>query len=178
MIAPLFEPVPGFDQPIAVLKHCHDRIRKQIRTMQNLLQHLPQSGADSEAQQGAAAVLKYFDQAAPNHHADEEQDLLPMLQASARDADAALLVRVLPDILREHQQMDEAWQVLATQLNAIASGSAAVLSTDAVGQFAELYAAHMEKEETQIAPMAKRIFTAEQMTQLGKAMAARRGIAI
>ena len=178
MIASLFEPVPGFDQPIAVLKHCHDRIRKQIRTMQNLLQHLPQSGADSEAQQGAAAVLKYFDQAAPNHHADEEQDLLPMLQASARGEDAALLDRVLPDVLREHQLMDEAWQVLATQLNAIASGSAAILSTDAVAQFAELYSAHMEKEETQIAPMAKRIFTAEQMAQLGHAMAARRGIAI
>jgi len=48
---------PGFDQPIAVLKHCHDRIRKQLATMQKLLAHLPQHGADSQAQLQDMAML-------------------------------------------------------------------------------------------------------------------------
>ena len=78
------ESAPGFDRPIAVLKHCHDRIRKQLATLEKLLAHLPRHGADEQARQAAAAVMKYFDQAAPLHHADEEQNLLPMLRAVAR----------------------------------------------------------------------------------------------
>jgi pyridoxamine 5'-phosphate oxidase len=51
----LLAPAPGFDQPIAMLKHCHDKIRKQLATMQNLLEHLPRHGADAAAQQAAQA---------------------------------------------------------------------------------------------------------------------------
>ena len=177
MIDPLFEPVPDFDQPIAVLKHCHDRIRKQIRTMQNLVAHLPQHGADLPAKQGANAVLRYFEKAAPQHHADEEEDLFPMLQGAVDDIDAALLAQLLPQIMREHVQMAHAWQILEQQLKSIAAGESALLSAEDVRHFAELYAAHMEKEETQIAPMAMRVLSAAQMSQLGNAMSARRGIA-
>lgn len=177
MIDPLFNPVPGFDQPIAVLKHCHDRIRKQIRTMQNLVAHLPKFGTSIDAKQGANAVLRYFEKAAPQHHADEEEDLFPMLQSAVDGADAALLAELLPQIMREHEQMARAWQVLEHQLKPIAAGESGLLSAEDVRQFAELYAAHMEKEETQIAPMAKRVLSAAQMTRLGNAMSARRGIA-
>lgn len=177
MIDPLFDPVPGFDQPIAVLKHCHDRIRKQIRTMQNLVAHLPIHGADVQAKQGANAVLRYFEKAAPQHHADEEEDLFPMLQSAAGDADVLLLAELLPQIMREHELMVRAWQILEHQLQSIAAGESASLSADDVRLFAELYASHMEKEETQIAPMAIRVLSAAQMSRLGNAMSARRGIA-
>jgi len=172
----LFEAVPGFDQPIAVLKHCHDRIRKQLRTMHNLLTHLPEHGADVDAQQAAKAVLQYFSKAAPKHHDDEEQDLLPMLQAVAQGDDAALLRSLCPEIMREHQQMDAAWQTLNQQLQQIACGAAAQLSAADVQHFAAMYTAHMETEESHIAPMAKRLFSAREMAQLGAAMQNRRGI--
>lgn len=173
----LFKPAPGFDQPIAVLKHCHDRIRKQIVTMENLVRHLPQQGADLDAQQAAKSVLQYFNKAAHQHHEDEEQDLLPMLQTTAQGDDAALLASLLPIILQEHQQMDAAWQGLERQLQMIAAGeSDAVLSDEDVRVFSEMYAAHMQKEETQIAPMAMRLFSPAQMAQLGEAMRVRRGI--
>ena len=60
------DPAPDFDQPVAVLKHCHGRIRKQLSTLEKLLTHLPLSqaetgGADEQARQAAQAVLKYFD---------------------------------------------------------------------------------------------------------------------
>ena len=173
---PLFAAVPGFDQPIAVLKHCHDRIRKQIRTMQGLLAHLPQHGADAQARQAAGNVRRYFNQAAPNHHADEEQDLLPMLRTTASGEDAGILTEVLPQIMAEHIEMDAAWKRLDCQLQAIESGASADLSADDVERFAELYGGHMEKEETVIAPMAKRLFSADQMASLGNAMRVRRGV--
>ena len=169
---------PGFDQPIAVLKHCHDRIRKQLATLEKLLPHLPAHGADEQAQQAAAAVIKYFDKAAPLHHEDEEHDLFPLLQATAQGDDAALLAQIGPLILDEHRQMDAMWQGLHEQLRAIADGSGATLRVSDVRRFADMYHAHMEREEGHIAPMAKRIFNAEQMAQLGRAMQLRRGIAV
>jgi hemerythrin-like domain-containing protein len=172
-----FEPAPGFDQPIAVLKHCHDRIRRQIGTMQRLTAHLPEHGANIEAQQAAKAVLRYFTQAAPNHHADEEIDLLPALQATASGADADALQQLLPEILQEHEQMAALWKTLEPALTAIAAGDPVALPETALRQFADMYLGHMSKEETIIAPMAKRILEPAQIAALGKAMQVRRGIA-
>jgi pyridoxamine 5'-phosphate oxidase len=177
MTSPLFDSVPGFDQPIAVLKHCHDKIRKQLTTLQNLLGHLGQNGNTPEAQQAAKAVLQYFNKAAHLHHDDEEQDLMPMLQATATGEDAALLATLVPEILADHQRMDQAWLTLRPELDAIAAGTDSQLSHDGVRDYAAAYQAHMSKEEGQLAPMAKRLFSAQQMEQLGTAMQRRRGIA-
>lgn len=177
MTSPLFDSVPGFDQPIAVLKHCHDKIRKQLTTLQNLLGHLGQNGNTPEAQQAAKAVLQYFNKAAHLHHDDEEQDLMPMLQVTATGEDAALLATLVPEILADHQRMDQAWLTLRPELYAIASGTDSQLSHDGVRDYVAAYQAHMAKEEGQLAPMAKRLFSAQQMEQLGTAMQRRRGIA-
>ncbi len=171
----LIDTAPDFSQPIAVLKHCHDRIRKQLQTLQNLLAHLPQHGADTDAQKAAQAVLKYFNNAAHLHHEDEEQNLIPMLQATARDADATLLAELTPGILSGHEQMDRDWTIIKSQLEQIANGSSSTLSASDVSRFCDTYAAHMVVEESNIAPMAKRLFSAEQMAQLGSAMQVRRG---
>ncbi|NVM78012.1 pyridoxamine 5'-phosphate oxidase [Duganella sp. SG902] len=172
----LYDTAPDFSQPIAVLKHCHDRIRKQLATLQNLLAHLPKHGADTDAQKAAQAVLKYFNNAAHLHHQDEEQNLLPMLQATARDADALLLAELTPGILAGHEQMDRDWSIIKSQLEQIANGAGSALSASDVARFCDTYAAHMVVEESHIAPMAKRLFSAEQMAQLGSAMQVRRGI--
>jgi len=177
MTSPLFDSVPGFDQPIAVLKHCHDKIRKQLTTLQNLLGHLGQNGNTPEAQQAAKAVLQYFNKAAHLHHDDEEQDLMPMLQVTATGEDAALLATLVPEILADHQRMDQAWLTLRPELDAIAAGTDSQLSHDGVRDYVAAYQAHMAKEEGQLAPMAKRLFSAQQMEQLGTAMQRRRGIA-
>lgn len=170
----LFAPIPGFDQPIAVLKHCHDKIRQQIKTLERLLEHLPIHGANPEAQQAAQAVQHYFNKAAHYHHADEEQDLIPVLKATAQGEDATALAELVPKILKEHKKMEAAWHVLDLQLADIASGKSTQLTRSHVTEFAELYAAHMTKEETVIAPMAMRLFSPEQMKQLGHAMQQRR----
>ncbi|MTW01127.1 pyridoxamine 5'-phosphate oxidase [Pseudoduganella ginsengisoli] len=176
MSTSLFDTAPDFSQPIAVLKHCHDRIRKQLATLQKLQAHLPQHGADQEAQQAAQAILKYFNNAAHLHHEDEEINLLPMLQATAQGDDAALLQDLAPRILAQHQQMDSDWLIIKAQLDKIATGADRVLTAASVQQFVDAYTAHMDIEETHIAPMAKRLFSDGQMRTLGDAMQQRRGI--
>lgn len=170
------EAAPGFDQPIAVLKHCHGRIRKQLATLDKLLAHLPAHGADQQAQQAATAILNYFDKAAHLHHEDEERDLIPTLRAVATGADAATLDALVPSILQDHQEMDALWNGLRPELQLVAEGSASALSADNARRFAERYTGHMEREESQIAPMALRLFSPEQMERMGQAMQARRGI--
>lgn len=172
----LFSSAPGFDQPLAVLKHCHDRIRKQLGTMDKMLKHLPQHGADEQARQAAYAILRYFTDAAPLHHEDEEIDLLPTLEATAQGEDAALLAQLLPRILQQHLEMATQWANLELQLKAISLGVSAALSEPDVERFKAIYFDHMQTEETQIAPMAKRIFSDMQMSALGSAMQERRGI--
>lgn len=172
----LFDNAPGFDQPLAVLKHCHDRIRKQLNTLDKLLQHLPEHGCDEQAMQAAKAVLRYFNEAAPLHHEDEEIDLLPTLQMTATGEDATQLQEYLPLILQQHHQMGAQWAILEQQLQAIANAKSALLSKADVEQFKEIYAGHMQIEETKIAPMAMRIFSEAQMKKLGAAMQQRRGI--
>ena len=172
----LFDNAPGFDQPLAVLKHCHDRIRKQLTTLDKLIQHLPEHGCDEQATQAAKAVLRYFNEAAPLHHEDEEIDLLPTLQLTATGDDATLLKEYLPLILEQHHQMGAQWSVLEQELQAIAKAESAHLSEANVAQFKEIYAGHMQIEETMIAPMAMRLFSADQMSKLGAAMQHRRGI--
>jgi pyridoxamine 5'-phosphate oxidase len=172
----LADPAPDFDQPVAVLKHCHGRIRKQLATLEKLLAHLPEHGADEQARQAATAVLKYFDKAAHLHHEDEEQDLLPMLLAVAKGEDAATLQALAPVILQEHKDMDAMWQDLHEQLTGIADGSGTQLSGSIVRRFVQSYQGHMEREEGIVAPMALRLFGPDQMARLGGAMRRRRGL--
>ena len=174
----LHDAAPDFNQPIAVLKHCHGRIRKQLATLDKLLVHLPQHGADEQARQAASAVLRYFEKAAHLHHDDEEQDLIPMLRATAQGEDAAILQALAPTILQDHKDMDALWQDLHEQLTAIADGRNADLSISAVQRFVASHTAHMEREESTMAPMAMRLFSPEQMARLGQAMQLRRGIAV
>jgi pyridoxamine 5'-phosphate oxidase len=172
----LFETAPGFERPIDVLAHCHTRIRKQLATLKKLLAHLPDHGADVDAQQAAHAVLRYFNDAAPLHHEDEEENLLPQLEVTAGGEDASQLQDILPRLLEEHREMEGLWLALDRQLSTIATGQSTQLSEKDVAQFAALYEAHMQMEESVIAPMAKRLFSSGQMQQLGDAMRARRGI--
>jgi pyridoxamine 5'-phosphate oxidase len=172
------DPAPDFGQPVGVLKHCHGRIRKQLATMEKLLAHLPDHGADQQARQAATAVLRYFEKAAHLHHDDEEQDLIPMLRAVAQGEDAATLQALAPVILQDHKDMDAMWQDLHEQLSAIAIGAGTQLSASMVQRFSQRYLGHMEREEGTMAPMALRLFSPQQMAQLGQAMQRRRGIEV
>ncbi len=172
----LFASAPSFDQPLAVLKHCHDRIRKQLATLDKLQAHLQQHGADEQAQQAALAILRYFIQAAPLHHEDEEHDLFPALQSSVNGDDKLIFEQHLATILQQHQVMAGLWDGLRTQLQAISNGEAYPLDAELIQRFKTLYVSHMELEETQIAPLAARTLNAEQFANMSQRMQQRRGI--
>jgi hemerythrin-like domain-containing protein len=170
-------PAAGFDQPLQMLSACHQRAGKQIGTLRRLLEHLPAHGADAQARDAAQAVMRYFDIAARDHHADEEEDLFPALLESIAGSDAVCL-RELTDALRaEHRELERGWAALRPQLAAVAAGQSVALDRGAAEALMHGYQAHIVREDSELLPLAERLLDAPLRDRLGAAMRQRRGIA-
>lgn len=171
---------PSFDEPLEMLDACHGRIRAQLDILGRLAAHLPVHGADAAAREAARGVLRYFSTAAVNHHADEENDLFPALQASAVSAgEVAVVDALIQRILADHRCMDEKRDAVLAKLDLVVAAQPGecqdVLSTAEVGTLADLYLPHIDLETRELLPLAKRLLSPAQMESLGRSMAARRG---
>lgn len=161
---------PSFDDPLEMLRACHGRIQSQCDTLNKLLAHLSQHGCDTQTQQAARAILRYFDTAGRHHHDDEEKDLFPRLLATSSDEAHTLVAR----LLGEHQIMDAAWLRLRSDLTGIADGTSARLDAAAAEHFIAVYDSHIALENSQLLPLAEKLLSVTQLETLGKSMAARR----
>lgn len=165
---------PSFNSPLDMLHACHDRIMDQCTTLQKLMSHLPMHGCDTQAQQAAQAVLRYFDTAGQFHHQDEEVDLFPLLRATNNAHAEALMKRLLED----HKAMDTLWALLRAQLQAIAEGTSNTLERSLIGDFSLAYGRHVMLENTELLPLSAKILTEQQLHDIGTSMAARRGVTL
>jgi len=162
---------PSFDDPLGMLAACHRRIEKQLATLARLQRHLPEHGCDADARAAARNILKYFDHAAPNHHADEEKSLFPRLAASAKEC-----ATLIGELERDHERLEENWRRLRPLLAAIAGGQRANLSPAQVTEVTSRYQEHMAREENELLPMAERAIDPATLKVVGEEMAARRGV--
>ncbi len=170
-------PTAGFEAPLEMLAACHGRIEQQCATLLRLVPHLAAHGADAEARSAAAAVMRYFDSAAPMHHADEEQDLFPALIESMAGSDAVCINQLTGRLADEHRELERAWANLRVAMAGIAEGSPDRLPLDAAEAFVRLYEEHLAAEEAELLPMAARLIGDSELDRIGRAMRARRGIA-
>jgi hemerythrin-like domain-containing protein len=163
-------PAPSFDDPIGMLLACHVRMRRQLGTLERLQRHVPVYGADAEAQAAASAIIRYFDQAAVNHHADEDQSLLPRLVERAPQlAPAAARITV------EHRDLELLWRKIRGLLSGIAVGRNEGLPPGLVHDVCNAYLAHIDHEEAHILPVASERLTEADLADMGREFAARRG---
>lgn len=174
---------PGFhspgastEAPLEMLAACHGRVHKQCETLGRLADHLPNHGSDTAAQQAATAVMRYFDTAARDHHADEEEDLFPALLDAMAGSDAVCLRALTEGLRAEHRLLEARWHRLRDVLARIAQGETVVLPASEVQAFVAAYASHIEKEDTELLPMAARLLSDADITRVGTAMRVRRGI--
>jgi pyridoxamine 5'-phosphate oxidase len=163
-------PAPSFDDPLGMLLACHVRMRRQLATLERLQRHIPESGADSEARTAASAIIRYFDQAGANHHADEDQSLLPRLVARAPEI-AALAAQIGED----HRELDRYWRKLRPLLSGIAAGRNEALPPALVREACGAYLDHLEREESQLLPVARERLSERDLVDIGSEFAARRG---
>lgn len=157
-------PAPGFDDPLGVLRACHDRIVRYARLLRAV--------ADDRAPlaDSAAQVYRYFSSAGVDHHQDEEQDLFPVLSSRGAGTIVAALVT-------EHRSLDQLWSVVFPVLTG-ARGHADRDWRKSAAQFAALNEAHVALENDALLPLAARILTPPEIQGLGAAMARRRGLVV
>jgi len=167
----LHDPAPDFSDPIGLLAACHQRILDHCDLLERMTDWLLQHGVDTEIQAAARRVHRYFDQAAPHHHADEEQDLFPLL---LRMPDLADVLRTLQ---AEHTALDAHWLALEPDLLGLVDGHPADDWAEMVRGFVDAYRHHIAVENERILPAARERLAAKQLQAIGQAMAARRGVA-
>lgn len=170
ILAPGSTPEAGFDRPLALLAACHQRIERHCATLERLAEHLQTHGVDASARSAAASLLRYFDQSAQLHHADEEQDLFPLLIAHQPG-----LAVTLADLRDEHEEQDALWAGLGhllRHLDALRHPDALAVQAR---RFARLNQEHLALENAEILPAAGRLLDTDELARLGAAMARRRG---
>ncbi|MEO8936330.1 MAG: hemerythrin domain-containing protein [Burkholderiaceae bacterium] len=169
-------PSAGFEVPLEMLAACHHRVESQCATLQRLVEHLATHGSDAQARVAAAAVLRYFDHSAADHHADEEVDLFPALIDATTGSDATCMRVLIESLERDHRILESQWQHLRPLLLRIAAGEPQALLTGDVMPMVDLYERHMQLEEAQLLPMAARLLSDSALDRVGLAMRTRRGV--
>ncbi len=166
----------GFEVPLEMLSACHHRALQQCATLRRLVAHLATNGADSDARIAAAAVTRFFDTSAKQHHADEETDLFPALIESMAGSDAVCIRELVESLTRDHRALESHWQRLRLDLERIAAGDLLPMVSADVEPFIGLFGRHIAREESELLPMAARLLGDDALNLIGSAMRERRGI--
>ena len=171
-------PTAGFEVPLEMLSACHHRIERQCATLRRLVDHLATHGPDQQARDAAAGVMRYFDTAGRDHHADEEEDLFPALIESMAGSDPICLREITQGLATEHREIESHWLRVRAALERIAAGESAQLASADVEALALAYERHIAREESELLPMAARLLSDDVLDDIGRAMRKRRGIEI
>jgi hemerythrin-like domain-containing protein len=164
---------PTFDEPFEMLEACHERVGRMLDLLNRLRSHLRAEGNDTQAQQAARDVMRYFDTAAPQHHRDEELHVFPVLLGIG-DYE---LVRLVATLQQDHIAMESRWIAVRSLLEEVESGRRRSFNEadDAVlDAFAQLYAGHIEAEEGVAYPRATAAIEPDRLREMSRDMAARR----
>ena len=167
------EGLAEFADPIEFLYGEHERLRLCCEQLLQLADNL-----DAEdASEVAGSILVYMENELPLHIADEEEDLFPLLKRRSPQEDRVQSVIEL--LGQEHQEDVEIGRSLLEALRSIAAGTKPGdprMFADYVRAFTMLQRRHHALENTVVLPLAYERFTSEDMTELSRRMAARRGM--
>jgi hemerythrin-like domain-containing protein len=145
--------------------------------LKRLVPHVATHGADAQARAAAAAVLRYFDTAAIDHHADEEIDLFPALIDAVAGSDAVCIYQLIDVLSTDHRTLETHWLRLRLPLLQLSTGEPVQLRGEHVDALVDLYLQHIEREEQELLPMARRLLSDEALDRVGRTMRQRRGVA-
>jgi hemerythrin-like domain-containing protein len=158
-----------------MLLACHQRVERMLSLLERLALHVAAKGCDGVAAQAANDVLRYFDQAGPAHHEDEERHVFPALRGCGNPETLVLVKR----LQQEHLTMSQQWSaVRADLLNVIAGEWSAQLASARAARwavFVAMYRSHIVAEESWAYPAARPLLDGSTLAAMGREMAERRG---
>jgi hemerythrin-like domain-containing protein len=169
-------PSASFDDPVAMLFECHNRVRISLDLLRKLCAHLQTKGQDEHTASAATDILRYFDIAAPLHHQDEELHVFPALRKSHVIAIQTYVERAQAD----HIRMNDQWSALRITLLDLASAKRETkwsqTFSDQVYSFTATYDEHLNIEEQLLFPALSMAVGAKELEDMGLEMQQRRGV--
>jgi hemerythrin-like domain-containing protein len=170
-----------FTDPTGLLSDCHRRVEMFLGTLEAVAQTIdaPPTGESSRALESA---LRYFEQAAPKHTADEEESLFPRLRQIQHPEVQSAFSRLKQ--LEEEHRWAAPLHAKVARLGAqyLAAGT---LSSPEVAEFrtavtslASMYKEHIRFEDQLVFPLAARMLSDADKSAIADEMAGRRNITI
>jgi iron-sulfur cluster repair protein YtfE (RIC family) len=167
-----------FREPIEFLYGVHERLRRHCEHLIGLAGDPDAAGASEVA----ATVLDFLESELPLHRADEEEDLFPLLERRSPVPETGAhdeLLSALEVLRQEHRDDIEQGHSLFASLRLIAEGETPrdpEMFRHYVHAFVKLQRGHQTMENRVVLPAAFERLTPEDLAELGRKMAARRGL--
>ncbi len=159
--------------PFAMLERSHERMQEHLAILLTAAANLNDDPADATACAQVVEVSTYIDRAVTRHEQDEEQSLFPRLRNLPQ---LATLLDSLDVEHRAHEKLHEQLHVIAAACGRSALDHSAVAElSDLAVTLSQLYASHIEVEELELFPAARRALTPAETAQIADEMQARRG---
>jgi hemerythrin-like domain-containing protein len=167
-------PDSGFDDPLGMLQDCHRRIERFLNALGTVARRASGRVLDPEEAAAVASALHYFRVGGSRHTDDEEVSLFPRLSAHP-DAPE----QTMNDLEGEHQRAQGLHylvdRLFMTWLNGSALNSEQQEQLEsAMTRLEQLYASHIEREETILFPAAAKLLSREELADIGEEFRRRR----
>ncbi len=167
---------PDYDQPLPMMHSQHLRSEQRAALLGRRHDHLRGTGCDLQARQTASHILRHFEGSGEVHHADEEIDLFPETLRVAPLPSRKSLRALTEHLAQQHRELLALWKVVLPQLLAVVKGSAETLDAGLCNRFHTVYLAHIEHEEGEMLPVARRWIEQPALEMFARHMRERRGI--
>ncbi len=173
---PLIKQPPDAEQflrPLALMRLEHKRQRRAWDRLEALAEELSTDQAFNEA----AAILAILTEELPRHAEDEEADLFPLLERRCLPNDN--IADILAQLRSEHELDEDLASFIVADLEVFAKGARLanpVRMLFNARAFAEAQRRHIGWENNVLLPLARKRLTEADLKELGRNMAARRGI--
>jgi hemerythrin-like domain-containing protein len=156
-------PPPSFDEPLAALLHCHEKMRERLDTLERAAAALAADSDPTPAFTAIREVLEHFARAGTRHTEDEEGSVWPRVRSASLDP-------VLDELSTEHRAVEAIQLALRDTVSGAVRDEAAAHAR----AFAAAYREHMRREEEHVFPAIGTLDPAE-VRAIGIEMRLRRG---
>jgi hemerythrin-like domain-containing protein len=168
------KPDAGFDDPLGMLKDCHRRIEQFLGVLCLVAERARGRALTDEEIAAVQAAGTYFRVGGRRHNADEEESLFPRMRANGDAADVGELEHDHRNADALHARVEELYAEWLAQGGL--SGEKQDELAAATQMLKRLYAAHIEREETEVFPQAARTLAAEAIAEMGREFRERRKV--
>ncbi len=168
------KPDSGFEDPIGMLADCHRRVESFLGILCVVVERAQNRELADEEKTAVQSALHYFKQGGQRHTADEEESLFPRLRGGSDPAIEAI-VGLQSDHRRANRLHDAIESLYLTWISSgkLAPGQQEQLLSQ-TAELKELYAAHIQVEETVVFPYAAKVLDSELIASIGAEFKMRR----